>query len=178
MPRRYLHRGLIRRRCSEFRNSPRCRTDPGSRRSAQGVATGWTSGVHVLGGTRRKHCVEASVRGDLGAWRPQSCRHTTPGGTPGGTLRSPEDLLRVLNAAGFTETETRRVHGEWRVAIPGDLVEGFRRGTVLTAALIAAQPAKALPAIEAAITRGAAAYRDSDGFAVPITAILGSGIRG
>ena len=70
------------------------------------------------------------------------------------------------------------MHGEWRVAIPGDLVEGFRRGTVLTAALIAAQPAKALPAIEAAITRGAAAYRDSDGFAVPITAILGSGIRG
>ena len=114
-----------------------------------------------------------SAHGDL-----KAADTPPPGGTPGGTLRSPEDLLRVLNAAGFTETETRRVHGEWRVAIPGDLVEGFRRGTVLTAALIAAQPAKALPAIEAAITRGAAAYRDSDGFAVPITAILGSGIRG
>ena len=53
---------------------------------------------------------------------------------PGGSLRSPEDLLRILDAAGFTETEARWVRGEWRVATPGDLVDGFRRGTVRTAA--------------------------------------------
>ena len=97
---------------------------------------------------------------------------------PGGSLRLPEDLLRVLNAAGFTETEARRVRSEWRVATPGDLVDGFRRGTVRTAALIDAQSTSALPAIEAAITRGAASYRRPDGFAVPILAILASGVRG
>src|SRR5271169_1809924 len=47
---------------------------------------------------------------------------------PGGSLRSPEDLLSALDAVGFIETEARRVRGEWRVATPGDLVEGFRPG--------------------------------------------------
>jgi SAM-dependent methyltransferase len=96
---------------------------------------------------------------------------------PGGSLRQPEDLLRILDAAGFTETEACRVPHEWRFAAPGDLVEGFRRGTVRTAALIGAQATSALPAIEAAIARGAVAYRRRDGFALPIVAILGSGVR-
>ena len=96
---------------------------------------------------------------------------------PGGSLRLPADLLRVLKAAGFAETEARRVRREWRVAAAGDLLKGFRRGTVRTAALINAQPASALRAIEAAIARGIVAYRNADGFAVPITAILGSGVR-
>jgi len=47
---------------------------------------------------------------------------------PGGSLRSPEDLLRILDAAGFTETEARWVRGEWRVATPGDLVDGSAGG--------------------------------------------------
>jgi SAM-dependent methyltransferase len=95
----------------------------------------------------------------------------------GGGLRQPEDLLRVLDAAGFTETEARRVRREWRVATAWDLLDGFHRGTVRTAALIEAQPAAALPAIEAAIARGVALYRRPDGFAIPIVAILASGVR-
>jgi ubiquinone/menaquinone biosynthesis C-methylase UbiE len=110
-----------------------------------------------------------SAYGDLAA------ANTPP---PGGTIRQPEDLLRLLDAAGFTETEAKRVHREWRVAAARDLLEGFRRGTVRTAALIDAQPAAALPAIEAAIARSVAAYRRPDGYAVPIVAILGSGVRG
>jgi ubiquinone/menaquinone biosynthesis C-methylase UbiE len=97
---------------------------------------------------------------------------------PGGSLREPGDLLQVLDAAGFTETVACCIRREWRVATAGDLLEGFRRGTVRTAALIDAQPAAALPLIEAAIARGAAAYRSAEGFAVPIVAILGSGLRG
>ena len=97
---------------------------------------------------------------------------------PGGSLRLPEDLLRILNAAGFAETEAKRVRRKWRVAEARDLLEGFRRGTVRTAALIDAQHAAALPEIEAAIASGIAAYRDGDSFLVPITAILGSGVRG
>jgi ubiquinone/menaquinone biosynthesis C-methylase UbiE len=109
-----------------------------------------------------------SAHGDLGA------ANTPP---PGGSLRLPEDLLRLLNATGFAETEAKRVHREWPVAAASDLLEGFRRGTVRTAALIDAQPAGALPDIEAAIASGIAAYRDGDSFAVPIVAILGSGVR-
>ena len=110
-----------------------------------------------------------SAHGDLGA-------ANTP--LPGGSLRLPADLLRLLNAAGFAETEAKRVHRKWRVAAARDLLEGFHRGTVRTAALIEAQPAAALPEIEAAIASGIAAYRHPEGFAVPITAILGSGVRG
>jgi ubiquinone/menaquinone biosynthesis C-methylase UbiE len=96
---------------------------------------------------------------------------------PGGTLREPEDLLRVLDAAGFTQARASRVRREWRFAAAGDLCEGFRRGTVRTAALIDAQPKSAFPAIEAAIARSTAPYRSGDGFAVPVVALLGSGVR-
>jgi hypothetical protein len=48
---------------------------------------------------------------------------------------------------------------------------------VRSAALIAAQPAAALHAIKAAVARSVAAYRSGPGYAVPIVAILGSGIR-
>jgi hypothetical protein len=69
------------------------------------------------------------------------------------------------------------MHSTWLVSDPADLVEGFRRGTVRTAALIEAQPAAAVHAIEAAMARSAAAYRRGDEYAVPIVAILGSGVR-
>ncbi len=95
----------------------------------------------------------------------------------GGGLRTPGDLLRVLDAAGFVQAEARRVGGEWRFAAAGDLVEGFRRGTVRTAALIEAQPASALTAIEAAIAERVKVYRAGDSFAVPTVAILGCGVR-
>jgi SAM-dependent methyltransferase len=96
---------------------------------------------------------------------------------PGGSLRLPTDLLRLMNAAEFGETEAKRVHREWRVIAARDLLDGFRQGTVRTAALIDAQPPAALPEIEVAIASGMAVYRDGDGFAVPIVAILGSGVR-
>ena len=47
-----------------------------------------------------------------------------------------------------------------------------------TAALIGAQSASGLPVIEAAIVSAGAAYRDRDGFAVPLVAILSCGVRG
>jgi hypothetical protein len=49
---------------------------------------------------------------------------------------------------------------------------------VRTAALIGAQSTSALPAIEASIARAGAAYRNPDGLAVPIVAILASGVQG
>jgi SAM-dependent methyltransferase len=96
---------------------------------------------------------------------------------PGGSLRDPADVLGLLDAAGFSGTEARSMHSTWLVSDPVDLLEGFRCGTVRTAALIGAQPASAVPAIKATMARRAAAYRRGDGYAVPIVAILGSGVR-
>ena len=100
---------------------------------------------------------------------------TTP--PSGGGLRAPADLLRVLDAAGFVETEAHRLSAEWRFAAAGDLLEGFRRGTARTAALIEAQPAAALPAIAAAIRQNLKPFRRADGYAVPTVAILAAGVR-
>jgi SAM-dependent methyltransferase len=96
---------------------------------------------------------------------------------PGGSLRNPADVLGLLDAAGFTAAEARPMPSTWLLGDAAALVEGFRRGTVRTAALIEAQPAAALLAIEAAMVRSVAAYRRGEGYAVPIVAILGSGVR-
>jgi ubiquinone/menaquinone biosynthesis C-methylase UbiE len=91
---------------------------------------------------------------------------------PGGGLRRPEDALRLLAESGFAAAEAEMAAREWRVAAPGELIDGFRRGTVRTAAIIDAQPPSALPAIAAALAAAAEPYRRGAGFAVPIVAIL------
>ena len=95
----------------------------------------------------------------------------------GGGLRRPEDLLRALGAAGFEDSGARQIAGEWRIAAAGGLIEGFRRGTVRTAALIAAQPAAARTAIEQAVAASLAPYRSGGGFVLPTAAVLGWGVR-
>jgi ubiquinone/menaquinone biosynthesis C-methylase UbiE len=95
----------------------------------------------------------------------------------GGNLGTSEAALRLLDDAGFTGCRAETVRREWLVAEPRDIVVALVRGTVRTAALIAAQPAAARPAIEAAVAEAAAAYRSADGFAVPIAAILAQGVK-
>ena len=91
----------------------------------------------------------------------------------GGNLGTSEAVLRLLRDAGFAICRAAPVRRDWRVAEPRDIVVALARGTARTAALIAAQPGHALPAIEAAVAAAAAPYRRADGFAVPIVAILG-----
>jgi SAM-dependent methyltransferase len=95
----------------------------------------------------------------------------------GGNLGTADAVLRVLRDAGFADVRGEPTRREWRVADPRDLVAALSRGTVRTAALIAAQPAAARPAIEAAAARAAMPYRRGDGFAVPIVAILARGTK-
>jgi ubiquinone/menaquinone biosynthesis C-methylase UbiE len=104
-------------------------------------------------------------------------RHAAKTPSPGGDLQTSEEVTAKLNAAGFAEIEVRKVVSCWRFGDPGDLFEGFRQGTVRTAALIGAQPAAALPAIEAALAQDVGAYRRPEGFAVPVVALLASGTR-
>ena len=95
----------------------------------------------------------------------------------GGNLGTTEAALRLLRDAGFTAIRAEPIRREWRVADPRHLLAAFARGTVRTAALIAAQPAAARPAIAAAMTRAAEPYRTPDGFVVPIVAILAHGTK-
>jgi SAM-dependent methyltransferase len=95
----------------------------------------------------------------------------------GGNLGTREAALRLLDDAGFTGCRAEMVRREWVVGEVRDIVVALARGTVRTAALIGAQPANALPRIEAAVAEAAAPYRRGDGFAVPIVAILASGTK-
>jgi ubiquinone/menaquinone biosynthesis C-methylase UbiE len=95
----------------------------------------------------------------------------------GGNLGTTDAVLRLLREAGFADARPEPIRREWLVADPRDLLTALSRGTVRTAALIAAQPAAARPAIEAAMARAAASYRTADGFAVPIVAILACGTK-
>jgi SAM-dependent methyltransferase len=96
---------------------------------------------------------------------------------PGGNLGTCEAGLQLLRRAGFRNLRAEMTRREWLLPDAAALVEALRRGTVRTAALIAAQPAEALPAITVAIDRGMAGYRSGDGFSVPIVAILASGTK-
>jgi SAM-dependent methyltransferase len=95
----------------------------------------------------------------------------------GGNLGTSEAVLGLLQNAGFAVCRAAPVHREWLVDEPRDIVVGLARGTVRTAALIAAQPAGARAAIETTVAEAAAPYRRSDGFAVPIVAILAYGVK-
>ncbi|HEX6440565.1 MAG TPA: methyltransferase domain-containing protein [Stellaceae bacterium] len=95
----------------------------------------------------------------------------------GGGLDTVEAVLRLLRGAGFADAHVEPVRRQWVVGEPRDLIGALARGTVRTAALIAAQPRAVMPAIQAAIAEAAAKYRRPDGFAVPIVALLGHGAK-
>ena len=95
----------------------------------------------------------------------------------GGGLDAPEVVLRLLEEAGLAGCRVEIVRRHWRVAEPREILVALARGTARTAALIGAQREGALPAIEAAVTASAAPYREGAGFAVPIAAMLGQGMK-
>lgn len=95
----------------------------------------------------------------------------------GGGLGTVEPALRLLHDIGFADARAEPVRREWVLAEARHLIGALQRGTVRTAALIAAQPPSAVPAIEAAIAEAAAKYRRADGYAVPIVALLGHGAK-
>jgi SAM-dependent methyltransferase len=95
----------------------------------------------------------------------------------GGGLRRPEEARALLAACGFVDIAARPIERRWHLAAADELLTGFRRGTVRTAALIAAQPKTAIAAITAAVAAGIAPYRGPEGYAVPIVAILASGVK-
>ena len=97
--------------------------------------------------------------------------------SPGGGFGTPRQCLDALAAAGFADVEARLERRVWRHADAGGLVAALRAGTARMAAMIDAQPPAALPAIVADIEEHAEAWRDADGLALPIAAVVASGAR-
>lgn len=94
---------------------------------------------------------------------------------PSGSINSVESCRTALASAGFHETGVRLIERAWRVKGVHDLVVAFHNGTARTAALIDAQDAAALPAIEAHMAAQAARYRRGDELHIPIAAIVAWG---
>jgi ubiquinone/menaquinone biosynthesis C-methylase UbiE len=96
---------------------------------------------------------------------------------PGGGFSTDAHCRAALQEAGFAEPTTRSERAVWRHADAAGLVAALRGGTARMAALIEAQDPAALPAIVADIAAAAAPYRDAGGLALPIAAIVASGVK-
>ena len=99
------------------------------------------------------------------------------GPPPSGSINSEETCRAALGAAGFHDANVRLVERAWRVASVRDILAAFRNGTARTAALIDAQDAAVLPAIEAHMAAQAERYRRGDELHIPIAAIVAAGVR-
>ena len=79
--------------------------------------------------------------------------------------------------AGFADCTTHLVRATWRHTDARAMVSALQAGTARMAAMIEAQTAAAMPAIVADIEEHAARYRDTDGIAVPIAAVIAAGVK-
>lgn len=94
---------------------------------------------------------------------------------PGGGFGTPAHCTAALAEAGFVEIGTSGLDGTWHHPDGRSLVAALEGGTARMAALIASQTEAAIPAIIADIDANAARYRDAQGIAVPIAAVVAFG---
>jgi SAM-dependent methyltransferase len=108
-------------------------------------------------------------------------RHGDPAASqapaPGGGFGSAARCTDALREVGFAECTTSLVRATWHHADAGRLVAALQAGTARMAAMIEAQPPAVMSAIIADIEANAACYRGTDGIAVPIAAMIASGIK-
>jgi cyclopropane fatty-acyl-phospholipid synthase-like methyltransferase len=94
---------------------------------------------------------------------------------PGGGFGTTAQCADALREAGFDDCATCLVHAIWQHRDPRALVMALRAGTARMAALLDAQRDDAMTAIVADIAKHAECYRNADGIAVPIAAVIASG---
>jgi ubiquinone/menaquinone biosynthesis C-methylase UbiE len=97
--------------------------------------------------------------------------------SPGGGFATTAQCAEALREAGFADCTTHLVRATWRHRDAEGLVAALRAGTARMAAMIEAQPPDALAAIVADIAANAAGYGDSGAIAVPIAAVIASGVK-
>lgn len=83
----------------------------------------------------------------------------------------------ALTGAGLADVRVIRVAQTWRVATPTDLLRVIMGGTVRAAALLRAQTAPALRAIEAHVWTVLEACAVPGGYAVPMPAVVASAVK-
>jgi SAM-dependent methyltransferase len=94
---------------------------------------------------------------------------------PGGGFATAEQCADALRAAGFVGCSTRLAHASWQHRNAEDLVAALTAGTARMAAMLEAQRPDAMAAIIADIAANAECFRNSDGIALPIAAVIASG---
>jgi ubiquinone/menaquinone biosynthesis C-methylase UbiE len=96
---------------------------------------------------------------------------------PGGGFATPAQCAEALREAGFDDCATERVSAIWSLPDAGSLVTALRTGTARMAAMLEAQQPDALHAITADIAANAERYRNSEYLALPIAAVIASGVK-
>lgn len=96
---------------------------------------------------------------------------------PGGGFDSVQQILDALRDAGFASLQAQLERRVWQHADAASLVAALRAGTARMAAMIDAQSPAALRAVVADIDTNAAAWRDAAGLALPIAAVIASGVK-
>ena len=96
---------------------------------------------------------------------------------PGGGFDTAARCADALREACFADCATHLVHATWRHRDSQAMVAALQAGTARMAALLEAQRPDAMAAIVADIAANAECYRDRGGIAVPIAAVIASGVR-
>ncbi len=103
-------------------------------------------------------------------------KHGDPGASdappPGGGFHGAAQCADALRDAGFVDCSTRLIRATWHHPDARAVVAALQAGTARMAAMIEAQPPAAMPAIIADIEDNSAQYRDANGIALPIAAII------
>ena len=96
---------------------------------------------------------------------------------PGGGFGTQVQCADALREAGFVECTTRLMRATWQHRDAQALVAALQAGTARMAAMLEAQQPDARDAIVCDIAANANGYRNAHGIAVPITAVIASGVR-
>lgn len=90
----------------------------------------------------------------------------------------PARLGAALAETGLVDIELSSVTQAWHFDAPDDFLEAIMRGAVRAKALLEAQDARALATIRHVVAEGTARFaRPGQGYAVPMPALVGSGIK-
>jgi SAM-dependent methyltransferase len=96
---------------------------------------------------------------------------------PGGGFGTATQCADALRNVGFADCTTELLRAIWHHAGARELVAALQSGTARMAAMIDAQRPAAMPAILADIDECSERYRDADGIAVPIAAVIAAGMK-
>ncbi|MPZ47806.1 MAG: methyltransferase domain-containing protein [Dehalococcoidia bacterium] len=100
-----------------------------------------------------------------------------PAGPSQFRFSDPEECRRGLEAAGFTGIETRRLEFVWRAPSATALLDALEASSVRLKTLLQAQTPEASHGVRDAFVRETARFEVEGGIALPMPALLASGVK-